>query len=57
MLFYNVPEYICAFIPVEGSYLSLGTAGFGRNDIRMALHSYFQVDAESIVKAIVHLLK
>ena len=57
MLFYNVPESICVFIPVEGSYLSLGTDGFGRSDTRMALRSYFQVDAASIVNATMHLLK
>jgi len=35
---------------VPGTYLTLGTDGFGRSDTRAALRSYFQVDAQSIAR-------
>jgi pyruvate dehydrogenase E1 component len=34
-----------------GSWVSLGTDGFGRSDTREALRRFFQVDAESIAAA------
>ena len=52
-----VPESIRAFLPEGRSYLTLGTDGFGRSDTRAALREFFGVDAQSIVKAALHLLK
>jgi pyruvate dehydrogenase E1 component len=51
-----VPESIRAFLPAGRSYLTLGTDGFGRSDTRAALREFFGVDAQSIVKAALHLL-
>jgi len=39
---------------VPGTYLTLGTDGFGRSDTRAALRSHFGVDAQSIARAAVH---
>jgi len=44
------PDMISRWIP-GGSWLSLGTDGFGRSDTREALRRFFQVDAESITAA------
>jgi pyruvate dehydrogenase E1 component len=44
-----VPELIRAFVP--GSYVTLGTDGFGRSDTRQALREFFEVDRASIVIA------
>ena len=52
-----VPESIRAFLPAGRSYLTLGTDGFGRSDTRAALRQFFHVDAQSIVKAALHMLK
>ena len=52
-----VPESIRAFLPEGRSYLTLGTDGFGRSDTRAALREFFGVNAPSIVKAALHLLK
>jgi len=52
-----VPESIRAFLPAGRSYLTLGTDGFGRSDTRAALREFFGVDAQSIVKAALHLLR
>ncbi|MBK5205455.1 MAG: alpha-ketoglutarate dehydrogenase [Polaromonas sp.] len=52
-----VPESIRAFLPVGRTYLTLGTDGFGRSDTRAALREFFGVNAQSIVKAALHLLK
>jgi len=52
-----VPESIRAFLPEGRRYLTLGTDGFGRSDTRAALREFFSVDAQSIVKAALHLLK
>jgi pyruvate dehydrogenase E1 component len=46
-----VPESIRAFIPGGRHYVTLGTDGFGRSDTRAALREFFQVDADSIVRA------
>jgi pyruvate dehydrogenase E1 component len=35
---------------VPGTYLTLGTDGFGRSDTRAALRRYFEVDAQSIAR-------
>jgi pyruvate dehydrogenase E1 component len=52
-----VPESIRAFVPEGRRYLTLGTDGFGRSDTRAALREFFSVDAQSIVKAALHMLK
>ena len=41
-----VPDQISRWIP--GTYLSLGTDGFGMSDTREALRRHFEVDGESI---------
>ncbi len=46
-----VPEQVRAYIPQGRSFKTLGTDGFGRSDTRAALREYFQVDAQSIVRA------
>ncbi|MEO7887364.1 MAG: transketolase C-terminal domain-containing protein, partial [Polaromonas sp.] len=51
-----VPESIRAFVPDGRRYLTLGTDGFGRSDTRAALREFFGVDAQSIVKAALHML-
>jgi pyruvate dehydrogenase E1 component len=51
-----VPESIRAFVPEGRRYLTLGTDGFGRSDTRAALREFFSVDAQSIVKAALHML-
>jgi pyruvate dehydrogenase E1 component len=45
-----VPDLISRWVP--GSYTSLGTDGFGMSDTRAALRRHFNVDAESIVVAV-----
>ncbi|MEV4412356.1 pyruvate dehydrogenase (acetyl-transferring), homodimeric type [Catellatospora sp. NPDC049609] len=45
-----VPDLISRWVP--GSYTSLGTDGFGMSDTRSALRRHFNVDAESIVVAV-----
>ena len=45
-----VPDQISRWVP--GSYVSLGTDGFGRSDTRTALRRHFHVDAESITCAV-----
>jgi len=52
-----VPESIRAFLPEGRRYLTLGTDGFGRSDTRAALREFFNVDAQSITKAALYLLK
>ncbi len=46
-----VADLIRAWVP--GTYVTLGTDGFGRSDTRAALRSYFGVDAQGIVQAAV----
>ncbi|MEU8074263.1 pyruvate dehydrogenase (acetyl-transferring), homodimeric type [Catellatospora citrea] len=45
-----VPDLIARWVP--GDYTSLGTDGFGMSDTRSALRRHFNVDAESIVVAV-----
>jgi pyruvate dehydrogenase E1 component len=45
-----VPDQIARWVP--GPYTSLGTDGFGFSDTRPAARRFFQVDAESIVLAV-----
>ena len=44
-----VPDQVARWIP--GTWVSLGTDGFGRSDTREALRRFFEVDAEHIVVA------
>ena len=44
------PDMIARWVP-GGSWVSLGTDGFGRSDTREALRRFFQVDAESVTAA------
>jgi pyruvate dehydrogenase E1 component len=46
-----VPEQVRAYVPQGRSFKTLGTDGFGRSDTRAALREFFQVDAQSIVRA------
>ena len=45
-----VPEQIRPWVP--GTYITLGTDGFGFSDTRPAARRYFNTDAESIVVAV-----
>jgi pyruvate dehydrogenase E1 component len=49
-----LPELIRAFVPQR--YVTLGTDGFGRSDTRGALRAFFEVDAVSIVIAVLNAL-
>jgi pyruvate dehydrogenase E1 component len=49
-----VPDQIARWVP--GSYMSLGTDGFGFADTRGAARRYFHVDAQSIVVAVLEQL-
>ena len=49
-----VPDQIAPWVP--GEYLSLGTDGFGRSDLRTALRGYFRVDAGAITAAVLRML-
>jgi pyruvate dehydrogenase E1 component len=46
-----VPDQIARWVPAT-SYTSLGTDGFGFSDTRPAARRFFNVDAESIVLAV-----
>ena len=46
-----VADLIRGWVP--GTYVALGTDGFGRSDTRAALRSFFGVDAQSIAQAAV----
>ena len=48
-----VPEQIRPWVP--GSYLTLGTDGFGFSDTRPAARRFFNTDAESVVVAVLEL--
>jgi pyruvate dehydrogenase E1 component len=43
------PDQVARWVP--GTWLSLGTDGFGRSDAREALRRYFEVDAEHVAAA------
>jgi pyruvate dehydrogenase E1 component len=49
-----VPEQIRQWVP--GTYLTLGTDGFGFSDTRPAARRYFNTDAESVVVAVLEAL-
>lgn len=50
-----VPDQIAPWVPND--YLSLGTDGFGRSDMRIALRRHFRVDAQSIAVAVLSMLE
>ena len=50
-----VPEQIAPWVP--GGLLALGTDGFGRSDTRPNLRRFFEVDAESMVIAVLYSLQ
>jgi pyruvate dehydrogenase E1 component len=47
-----VPDQIARFVPMP--FASLGTDGYGYSDTRVALRRHFEVDAPSIVVAVLH---
>jgi pyruvate dehydrogenase E1 component len=49
------PQLIAEHVPAR--YVTLGTDGFGRSDTRQRLREFFQVDASSIVRAALHVLR
>jgi pyruvate dehydrogenase E1 component len=49
-----VPEQIASWVP--GGLFALGTDGFGRSDTRGRLRRFFEVDAESVVIAVLYSL-
>ncbi|QQS25499.1 MAG: pyruvate dehydrogenase (acetyl-transferring), homodimeric type [Actinomycetota bacterium] len=46
-----VPEQVARFLP-ERTFIPLGTDGMGRSDTREALRRFFEVDAPSVVVAV-----
>ena len=50
----TVPDQIARWVP--GGLFALGTDGFGRSDTRESLRRFFEVDAESIVVAVLYQL-
>ncbi|MFQ5602372.1 MAG: pyruvate dehydrogenase (acetyl-transferring), homodimeric type [bacterium] len=50
-----VPDQVNRWVP--GGLFSLGTDGYGRSDTREALRRFFEVDAESIVIAVLYQLQ
>ncbi|HUO46434.1 MAG TPA: pyruvate dehydrogenase (acetyl-transferring), homodimeric type, partial [Acidimicrobiia bacterium] len=49
-----VPDQIARWVP--GSYITLGTDGFGRSDSRAALRRFFEIDKGHIVLAVLSAL-
>ena len=49
-----VPDQIAPFVP--RSFTTLGTDGYGRSDTREALRSFFEVDADHVVVAVLSAL-
>jgi pyruvate dehydrogenase E1 component len=48
----HTPDAVARFIP--GTFVPLGTDGFGMSDTREALRRHFEVDAESVVIGALH---
>jgi pyruvate dehydrogenase E1 component len=51
----HTPDAIARFIP--GTFVPLGTDGFGMSDTREALRRHFEVDAENVVLGALHGLR
>jgi len=49
-----VPDQIAPYVP--GGLHTLGTDGFGRSESRAALRRFFEVDAETVVAYVLHVL-
>ena len=49
------PQLIAEYVPAR--FVTLGTDGFGRSDTREQLRRYFEVDAQSIVRAALEVLQ
>ena len=49
------PQLIAEYVPAR--YVTLGTDGFGRSDTREQLRRFFEVDAQSIVRAALQVLR
>ena len=45
-----VPDQVARWVP--GTFIPLGTDGFGRSDTREALREFFEVDAANVVIAV-----
>jgi pyruvate dehydrogenase E1 component len=45
-----VPDQVARWVP--GTFIPLGTDGFGRSDTREALREFFEVDAANVVVAV-----
>ncbi|HEX2871895.1 MAG TPA: pyruvate dehydrogenase (acetyl-transferring), homodimeric type, partial [Polyangiaceae bacterium] len=51
----HTPDSVARFIP--GTFVPLGTDGFGMSDTREALRRHFEVDAENVVLGALHGLR
>jgi pyruvate dehydrogenase E1 component len=51
----HTPDSIARFIP--GTWVPLGTDGFGMSDTRESLRRHFEVDAENVVLGALHGLR
>jgi pyruvate dehydrogenase E1 component len=51
-----VPDQIGRWVPGSSAFVTLGTDGYGRSDTRAALRSHFEVDAASVVVAVLSAL-
>src|SRR5437588_3941069 len=49
-----VPDQVARWVP--GTFLPLGTDGYGRSDTRAALRSHFETDAPNVVVAVLQAL-
>jgi len=49
-----VPDQVARWVP--GTFLPLGTDGYGRSDTREALRRFFEVDAGHVVVAVLSVL-
>jgi pyruvate dehydrogenase E1 component len=50
----SLPDMVSRWVP--GTFVPLGTDGYGRSDTREALRHHFEIDAEHIVVATLHAL-
>jgi pyruvate dehydrogenase E1 component len=49
-----VPDQVARWVP--GTFLPLGTDGYGRSDTRAALRHHFETDAPNVVVAVLQAL-